>query len=291
MSRTKCDSSVNSSPWCQDDYRNGSQFRGKQFPTMFTTSCDDSWGQDSKIIPGQAESKLKKYSLVIVLPSGSSEKNHGSEISTSQNSIINIQMDSGIGSMSPSPPKTPTPDYDSFEDSYEAIKESPNLSPVNVQEMPMPKKVTFSIVDNGDESLAQAARSSKSSWRDILMHDSPDCRDHLSYCYRQDWVNGETKSKSKPKGKSKHQYLSTTILNDLEQISERSSRSEVKRRSGTKLVRRASSLDRFAELRYSYRYSDRIPLICDPDPLKTPMASSGKRKQNRKSKSPKMTER
>ncbi|GFR06672.1 uncharacterized protein TNCT_686231 [Trichonephila clavata] len=284
MSRTKCDSSINSNPWCQDDYRNGSQFRGKQMSSMFNTACDGTWDKDQKFSPTATESKLKKYSLVIVLPSGNSDQNTESETSNSQSNMTNVQMDSGIGSMSPSPPKTPTPDYDSLEDSYEEAH-----SPT--QGIPIPKKVHFSIVDDGDYTLVHSPRSSKSSWRDLLVHDPLDCNDHLSYCYRQDWVNGETKTKSRSKGISKHQYLSTTILNDLEQISERSSRSDVKRRSGTKLVRRASSLDRFAELRYSYRYHDQIPLLCDPDPLKTPSPSYGKRKSNRKSRIPKTSER
>lgn len=280
MSRTKCDSS----PWCQDDYRNSVTFRGKQIPA----SLEDTWNQ--KLDTNSADpNKLNKYSLVIVFPASNSEKD-----TTSDGSNV---VDSGIGSISPSPPKTPTPDYDSLEDSCE-------LNPLKSNGMmTTPKKVHFSIADNNSPADDPTTpKAIKPSWRDLLVCQPLDYQDDPAHCYRQDWVKGasgetrtrsqdwvkdETKTRGRSKNRGLHQHLSTTILHDLEQISDRASRSEVKRaKSGSKLVRRASSLDRFAELRYSHR----SPVGCDPDPLKDPTA---KKRSNKKSssRSPKSSER
>ncbi|KAG8189622.1 hypothetical protein JTE90_018976 [Oedothorax gibbosus] len=273
MSRTKCDSAISSGPWCQDDYRNSVQFRGKQ---VFTAaSVEDTWSQ--KLDTNSVDPKLNKYSLVIVFPSVTSnnEKDNTSDGSVAMNSNV---VDSGIGSISPSPPKTPTPDYDSLEDSCEI-----NLKP-NSQGMTTPKKVHFSIIT---DSAADVTPKAKPSWRDMLVCQPLDYQDDPAHCYRQDWVKGETKTRGRSRHRNTmlHQHLSTTILHDLEQISERASRSEMKRaKSSTKLVRRASSLDRFAELRYSHR----SPVGCDPDPLKDPIS---KKRSNKKTRSPKTSER
>lgn len=276
MSRTKCESTISSSPWCQDDYRNSVQFRGKQVYNAAT--AEDSW--DQKLDTNPADAKLNKYSLVIVFPSVSNnEKSSPSDTSVAASSNV---VDSGIGSISPSPPKTPTPDYDSLEDSFEMNGHFPT-NPTTT-----PKKVHFSIADSSD---ASSRTPTKPSWRDLLVCQPLDYHDDLAYCYRQDWVNGETKTRGTKGGMMfQHQHLSTTILHDLEQISERSSRSsEGKRKGGggVKLVRRASSLDRFAELRYSHR----SPVGCDPDPLKDPTVC-GKKKSNKKTaRIPKTSER
>lgn len=274
MSRTKCESAISSSPWCQDDYRNSVQFRGKQVYNAAT--AEDSW--DQKLDTNPVDAKHNKYSLVIVFPSVTSNTEKGSPSDTSVATSSNV-VDSGIGSISPSPPKTPTPDYDSLEDSCEMnchFTANPTTT----------KKVHFSIADSSE--VAASRTSTKPSWRDLLVCQPLDYHDDLAYCYRQDWVNGETKTKARTKGGMMHQHLSTTILHDLEQISERSSRSEGKRKGGgAKLVRRASSLDRFAELRYSHR----TPAVCDPDPLKDPTVC-GKKKSNKKTaRIPKTSER
>lgn len=251
-------------PWFQDDYRSSSPFRGKHVAEL-----KDEWSSEKneKSIPDKSDnSKFGKYSLVIVIPSTVDNNTENAETSNGQSG--NVQADSGVGSMSPSPPKTPTPDYDSledfFDDDYHGIADG--YCPVSLPPPGSTKKVHFSVTSDTSEDSDDITPMSacKSSWRDALIANHIELQDHLSYCYRQDWVNGETKSKTK--ALNKHHISSTTVAEDLDHRS----RTESRRKRNTKLVRRSSSLDRLADLRYSYR----TPLLCDPDPLKVPVGSS-----------------
>lgn len=77
-------------PWFQGDYRCSSPFRGGK---------PSEWGGGIE----KSEKGARYGSLAIAEPS----------------TTVAIQADSGVGSMSPSPPKTPTPDYDSLEDIFD----------------------------------------------------------------------------------------------------------------------------------------------------------------------------
>lgn len=270
MSSPNIDTVISSNPWFQEDYRSSSPFRGKQ-----VVDLRDDWNTEK---PEQTvtsektdEGKFGKYSLVIVIPSNTDTKVN-TEVPNVQ---VNAQVDSGVGSMSPSPPKTPTPDYDSlediFDDDYYATGIADGLSPVSLPVTT--KKVHFSVAsDTSDDSddKSPTATSKATSWRDALVVNHVDYQDHLSFCYRQDWANGEVKSKAI--SLSRHPVFTTVLTEDLDQRS----RTESRRKRNTKLVRRSSSLDRLADLRYSYRNKDRTPLLCDPDPLKVPGATGRK---------------
>lgn len=271
MSTSNLDSTIlSTSPWFQEDYRSSSPFRGKHI-----VEIKNEWGVE-KSDQAQAseeddETRFGKYSLVIVIPSTTDNNSHDN-VEAANGQCSAVAADSGVGSMSPSPPKTPTPDYDSledfFDDEYYATAEV--LTPLSLPMTASSKKVHFSVASDSSDDFDDKSICKTSSWRDALVVSSAEFQDHLSFCYRQDWVVGETKSKTK--ALSKHPILTKTLGEDVDQRS----RTETKRRRTTKLVRRSSSLDRLVELRYSYRNVDRSPLLCDPDPLKAPTASSKK---------------
>lgn len=263
---------VSTNSWFKQDYRSTSPFRGKQVVEIKTPEKSP----DPETIPEKIDSgNFGKYSLVIVIPSTAGGDNCSDTAPEAKTNRI-AQSDSGVGSMSPSPPKTPTPDYDSledfFDDEYYATAVADGISPASLPLVTVStKKVHFSMASDSSDDSDDKSPTAKSSWRDALVVNPVDYQDHLIYCYRQDWVKGEN---VKSKTLSQHPLLTTTTLK--EDLVDQRSRTVTRRRRNTKLVRRSSSLDRLAELRYSYRNVDRTPLLCDPDPLKVPSVTAKK---------------
>lgn len=262
---------VSANTWFKEDYRSSSPFRGKQVVEI----KDAEKSSDPETTPEKADpGKYGKYSLVIVIPSTVGGDNCSDTAPEAKTNRV-VQSDSGVGSMSPSPPKTPTPDYDSlddfFDDDYYTTGVMDGISPASLPLVAVStKKVHFSMASDSSDESDDKSPTAKSSWRDALVVNPIDYQDHLIYCYRQDWVKGDVKSKTL----SQHPLLTTTTLK--EDLVDQRSRTVTRRRRNTKLVRRSSSLDRLAELRYSYRNVDRTPLLCDPDPLKVPSVTAKK---------------
>lgn len=138
----------------------------------------------------RSKRKLKPHSLVILVPSPEVNDSEGqgssSEITRTDESSwirnVGIQTDSGVSS-SPSPPKTPTPDYD------DQGKMSPTKDLAESSVSNVPKKVHFSNTEEARRIsglIKYPPDLNKSTWRDVLVEDL--YHSMLVHCYRQEWV-------------------------------------------------------------------------------------------------------